>query len=404
MKVYDVVVIGAGAAGLGASYVLRTKPINYLVLEASKRAGGRAHTITHAKTNIDLGAGWLHHGRKNVLTSLAKAQQKNLFPVGLESFATLPHAYDFETACSLIDVQMEEAANKHHDQPAIEIIKNTSPQHHAAAYWMCNIDMGTEPQKTSVMSWMQFAGDGENLTCPQGYGSIIEDGYSYVPVNYNSIVNHIDYSKENIRLETPQGTFQAKACLCTASMGVLNSRMINFTPELPPWKRRAFNDVQMGQLLKVYLELNESHLFPDDTWIYEPHENNNFFFYHLKPASEPWIVVYLGGQHAVDVGQQSKEQIAQILQTPLINRYQGNVGTTFGDIFFTDWNSNPYTLGAYASHRPGEFPLNDNLARPIDGKIFFAGEAFAGTYGQTVDGAFSSGKKAAQEIVKHLLG
>ncbi len=404
MSVYDVVIIGAGAAGLGASFLLRTKPLNYLVLEASERAGGRAHTITHKDTNIDLGAGWFHHGRKNVMVPLAKSQQKEVFPVGLESFGSLANAYEFETACSVIDVQMETAAINHDDRPATQFIESDNPEFHAAAYWMCNIDMGTDPEKTSIMSWMQFAGDGENLSCPQGYGSIIEDGYLHVPVKYNSTVHHIDYTNDVLHIETSQEIIKTKTCICTVSMGVLNAEKIKFNPELPPWKKRAFNDVQMGHLLKVYLKLNESQLFPNDTWIYEPRENNKFFFYHLRPAGSPWIVVYLGGQHAVDVGKMSKEDVAKLLQGPLLKRYQSNPHTTFGETFFTDWTTNPHTLGAYASHRPGEFPLNNNLTRPIDDKVFFAGEAFAGQYAQTVDGAFSSGQQTAEEVVRLLLG
>jgi monoamine oxidase len=402
MSVYDVVIIGAGAASLGASFLLRTQPLKYLVLEASDRTGGRAHTFTHKDTSIDLGAGWFHHGRKNVMVPLARAQHKDVEAVGLETFSTQPQAFEFETACALIDVQMEKTALTEDDVPAADTFELNDLPTAAAAYWMCNIDMGTEPQKTSVISWMQFSGDGENLFSPQGYGSVIEDGFKHVPVTLNAPVNHVDYTSELLCLHTPQGVIKTKKCICTVSMGVLNSEQIKFTPELPPWKRRAFSDVQMGHLLKVYLELHDSHLIPEDTWIYEPHENDNFFFYHLRPAGAPWIVVYLGGDHAANVGQQPSKEVARLLQKPLIHRYGLSRETTFGNVFFTNWSANPLTLGAYSSHQPGEFPLNNNLHRPVENKLFFAGEAFAGEYCQTVDGAFTSGQHTAHEVLKSL--
>ena len=83
--------------------------------------------------------------------------------MGLESFATLPSAYEFETACAHIDVQLESAANHQLDQPAANFIEETFNEIHPAAYWMCNIDMGTTSVNTSVMSWMNMVCDGENL-------------------------------------------------------------------------------------------------------------------------------------------------------------------------------------------------------------------------------------------------
>ena len=148
--------------------------------------------------------------------------------------------------------------------------------------------------------------------------------------------------------------------------------------------------MQMGHLLKVHLELHDTHGFPEDTWIYEHHEHYNYFFYHVRPAGCPWVVAYLGGDHAKEVGKKDKETLATLLQTPLVKRYQCLAKKTFGETFFKDWSSQPHILGSYASHRPGEYPLNNNLNRPVDNKLFFAGEAFAGAYGQTVDSAFNS--------------
>ena len=203
-------------------------------------------------------------------------------------------------------------------------------------------------------------------------------------------------------IETSNGPIQTKKCICTVSMGVLNGHQLNYT-WIPPWKRRAFNDMQMGHLLKVHLELHDTHGFPEDTWIYEHHEHYNYFFYHVRPAGCPWVVAYLGGDHAKEVGKKDKETLATLLQTPLVKRYQCLAKETFGETFFKDWSSQPHILGSYASHRPGEYPLNNNLNRPVDNKLFFAGEAFAGAYGQTVDGAFNSGQSTAQELVRSLI-
>jgi monoamine oxidase len=374
------------------------------VIEASDRAGGRAHTVHHNNSALDLGAGWLHHGHKNSLLALAKSQNKSVEPVGLESFDTMQTAFDFETTCALFDTALEDAFQSDRDEPAGHFLNRDHPQAAAAAYWMCNIDMGTDPDKTSVMAWMNMVGDGENLFSQQGYGSIIEQGFQHVPLSLNSPVTMIDHAKDHVIIQTNTETITTKACICTVSMGVLNAGAISFEPELPAWKRRAFNDVQMGHLLKVHLEVKQPDILPQDTWVYVPDHNENLFFFHLRPAGAPWVVAYFGGTHAQDVGSKKESEVTDLLQDALSQQLGFRRSNVFGEVFFTDWASNPFTLGAYASHRPGEFPLNDNLIRPVGNKIFFAGEAFAGAYGQTVDGAFNSGQHTADEVARLLLG
>ena len=117
------------------------------VLEASHRAGGRAHTIVHDKSAIDLGAGWLHHGHKNSLLPLANAQNATVSTVGMESFDSMHTAFDFESTCALFDTALEDAVHADRDEPASQFLNMDHPQAAAAAYWMCNIDMGTDPQK-----------------------------------------------------------------------------------------------------------------------------------------------------------------------------------------------------------------------------------------------------------------
>ncbi|MBL92684.1 MAG: hypothetical protein CMH56_12840 [Myxococcales bacterium] len=404
MTQYDVVIIGAGAAGLGAAYILRTKALKYLVLEASHRAGGRAHTIVHNNSTIDLGAGWLHHGHKNSLLPLAKAQNATVSTVGMESFDSMHTAFDFESTCALFDTSLEDAVHADRDEPASQFLNMDHPQAAAAAYWMCNIDMGTDPQNTSVMAWMHMAGDGENLFAEHGYGAIIEQGFQHVPLQLNTPVTAIDYAQDHTIIHTNTETITAKTCICTVSMGVLHAGAIAFQPDLPAWKRRAFKDVQMGHLLKVHLELKKPDVFSEDTWLYVPHQEDNFFFFHLRPAGMPYVVAYLGGTHGKDIGSKETSEVGSLLQNALCQHLQIDPTDVFGKTVFTDWAANPFTLGAYASHRPGEFPLNDNLIRPVDNKLFFAGEAFAGAYGQTVDGAFNSGQHTAAEVARLLLG
>ena len=210
--------------------------------------------------------------------------------------------------------------------------------------------MGTDPQDTSVMAWMHMAGDGENQFTEEGYGAILERGFQHVPLKLNTPARAIEYAKKQVAVQTDTETITANACLCTVSMGVLRAGAISFQPELPAWKRRAFNDVQMGHLLKVHLELKIPDAFGEDQWVYVPHQDQAFFFFHLRPAGTPFAVAYLGGTHGKEVGSKEKSEVAGLLKSALGQHFNIDPAGVFGETFLptgrptlTPWVRTPPT-------------------------------------------------------------
>ncbi|MDA1094422.1 MAG: FAD-dependent oxidoreductase [Acidobacteria bacterium] len=260
---YDVIVVGAGLAGLTTGQSLVRAEYTVLVLEASGRIGGRA--ITDATTfpvPVDLGAAWIHGANTNPLTSL----------VDWLGFTRVPTNLDGEVFIGSHRLTAEEADEFGHDYERTEATMAESPDVAASEFLPERLDFraliaanigplesGAEIDRTSSADAAAFEADPDDFV-REGIGTLVARIGRDLPVQLDSPVTAISYGGEldrGVVVATRSGQrYRGRRVVITVSTGVLAADGITFHPELPAWKLQAIRELPMGLLNKVVFEFD----------------------------------------------------------------------------------------------------------------------------------------------------
>lgn len=243
----DVVIIGAGAAGLAAAQTLIRLGKTVMVLEAAGRIGGRAYTDTSRfQVPFDHGCSWLHSGDINPFLPLAKSM--GITPVlhddafieeRLYRGDTLVTGRDLEAywhAQNQLETAIETAANAGRDVSIASLSPRHLPWIKSAETWLGPLDYAMETDMISSMDWWEMADPAPNYLLREGFGTLVARYGAGLPIRLNTIVDKIRWSGTGVSIESNAGTLRAKACILTPSTGVLGSGAIGFDPPLPDWK------------------------------------------------------------------------------------------------------------------------------------------------------------------------
>ena len=419
----QVIVIGAGIAGLAAAAKLQANGYRVQIIEGRDRIGGRIWTSrTWNDMPVDLGASWIHGVTQNPLTDLADTARIERTPTDYENslvytmegdelddaaveqleeqLVTLLDAVaelvedtdDMSLAAAMQQVLVEQAESI--DQPRLNFSINSTIEHEYAA----------DVEELSAQYWDN---DGEvvggDVIFLDGYDQILDQLTADLTIHTGQPVNAINYTAESITITTNTTTFEAEHVIITVPLGVLKQGRIQFTPPLDATKTDAITLLGSGLLNKTWLR------FPTAFWPKEPEIINyideqkgrwaeflNIYHYTDKPI----LLGFNAGSYARMLESRSDAEIIadgmQVLRTiygqeiPDPEAWQ-----------ITRWGADPYAFGSYSFLGVGATDaLRDDLAQPIAGRLFFAGEATERTYPSTVHGAYLSGLRAADEVMQ----
>jgi len=413
----DVVIVGAGAAGLAAAQVLINGGRRVQILEAAPRVGGRCYTDrTTLGLTFDAGAAWLHNANRNPLGRFA----------GLYGFATEPHdpketlfanaravpgAYPaYEHAYDALSESLEAAAEQEADVSAASIAlpdagADAQPWLATAAAAIGPLDMGVDFETMSVKDWYLLDDVEPNRLVRQGLGTLVGRLAVGLPIAVNARVRSISSSGREVRVTTDRGMVRAKAAIVTPSIGVLASGAIAFEPGLSGEMQDALSGLQMGLLSKIALAYAPSspmmQLAAGGVLVPQVSGERGHSFL-VRPCGVPLAICFVGGSLAWDLAAQgeaaavafARERLRALFGTDADRGYRAGMATT--------WGTNPLTLGAYAAARPGSVRARRVLATPIGERVFLAGEALGGRAAQTVHGAHQNGIDVARRVLQLL--
>jgi monoamine oxidase len=405
----DVAIIGAGAAGLGAARALENSGLSVIVLEARNRIGGRAHTIMASPDiTFDLGCGWLHSADKNSFVEIA--QQLNFeidktrppwreqayhkaFPAAerADFIAALDAFYDRaeEAAKTALKTGRDDAANI-----CLEPGNRWNPMIDAISTYV----NGAELDSVSLLDMEAYEDTNINWRVRRGYGALMTAYGAPCPLVFDCAVTLIDHSARRVRLETSKGVVTAGKVIVTVPTNLIADEAIRFHPALPA-KVDAARGLPLGLADKVMLALDDADALPKDGNLRGATMRTAMGTFHLRPFGQPCIEGFFGGRFARELEDAGDGALA----AQSIDEIAGFLGNDFRrklkPLSESRWAHDPFARGSYSHALPGHAGARAVLAAPVDGRLFFAGEATSPNFFSTAHGARDSGERAARELL-----
>jgi monoamine oxidase len=401
----DVAIIGAGAAGLGAARALENSGLSVVVLEARNRVGGRAHTIMAAPDiTFDLGCGWLHSADKNSFVKIAEGLNfeidKTRPPWREQSFDAgfpLQERADFIAALDAFYDRAEEAAKSGRDSAASDYLEpgnRWNPMIDAISTYV----NGCELDRVSISDMDAYEDTEINWRVRRGYGALMMAYGAPCPLALNTQVTLIDHSGKRLRIETSQGRLSAGKVIVTVPTNLIADQSIRFHPPLPA-KIDAARGLPLGLADKVVLALDEPEALPKDGNLRGAIMRTAMGSFHLRPFGQACIEGFFGGRFARELEDAGDGALA----AQSIDDIAGLLGNDFRrklkPLSESRWAHDPFARGSYSHALPGHAGARPVLAAPVDGRLFFAGEATSPNFFSTAHGARDSGERAAAEVV-----
>jgi len=403
------VIVGAGAAGLTAAMELQSLGYDFLLLEASHRIGGRAYTENLAPgIPFDLGAHWVMSPSVNPLTPFAGHDQLLLDQADqhfsaaryFEDGVWLPEDSDQKLG-EYWDRQFEalaRASKRDADVSVFDVIDNDdrwAPYFHM----FFAQDFTRDVDQASVKDTQAFLRDEEDLPVVGGFGYVVARYGAEVPVTLNAAVRRIDSSGLRIKLETAKGKIEADNVILTVSTGVLANRGIEFTPALPDWKLNAVEGLPLGSHTRIALMFDEPVLHEFPRYFTVSTSDDGPIHFRNRPCDYDYLEVVSGGRFSEWMEKSGERAIIDLVIAKLREAAGSQSVPEPVRHIVSAWNEDEWTKGAYSCARPGAAGQRPILARTIDDRIFFAGEATSSNAYASVHGACFSGRDAARTIV-----
>jgi monoamine oxidase len=416
----QIIVLGAGAAGLMAGKMLAFAGEKVLIVDARNRIGGRINTVSAGSFSraVEAGAEFIH-GKLPLTFSLVKEAGGKVIEVrgrlyeiekGVLKKAKLDRQWVTVTR-ALEDLQA--------DIPLSQFMSDRFPKekypslHQMVTRFVQGYD-GADPQRVSAMAireeWKSDHDD--EYRVDPGYCCITNHLSEQLLSRHAELVlgtevKSVSWKRGHVRLSTSTGqTLSGDKLVITVPLPVLQKGLIEFNPALPS-HIAASKDIGYGGVIKFLIEFNQS--FWDDR-IMRDFKNMRFIFSDAKiptwwsqrPLRTPLLTGWLGGPAAMEV-QHDAEGLYHDALISLAYILKTDIATLRREVtshHVTDWVSDPYSQGAYAYSTVRSRDARAVLVKPVENTLFFAGEAlYDGPEMGTVEAALVTGRDVALKII-----
>jgi len=430
---FDVIVIGAGAAGLAAASLLSAHGLSVLVLEARDRVGGRILTehAPRVPVPLELGAELIHGRPRSTFEWLARA---NVAAIDVPSVRFSGRAGRLRAANAtlaamkraLARVGIPEADCSFDAFLAGPARGKLGARAAALARALVEGFDAADPSNASALDTLvewngKSSADAPTFRPAGGYEVLLDAltaslDRSRVELRLGAEVRRVEWRRGRVRVEGRRlgEAFSAVAprAVVTLPVGILagaadESATVRFEPALDA-KRRALAALSSGAVLKVLLhfrspfwETLDGGRYEDAVFFYDAAAEFRTFWTTL-PARSTLLVAWCGGPRARALSGLPKERIAERAVASLAHVFGEDAvaSAPLEGVWLHDWQSDPYSLGAYSYVKVGGRGARAELAAPLEGTLYFAGEATDDDGdAATVAGALSSGERAAREII-----
>ena len=418
-----VIVIGAGIAGISAARSLGQAGYNVTVIEGSSRLGGRIHTDHSLGAPVEMGADRIRGTNNNPIASYADVAGVDYLPFGwtnLQGFASDGTPIDTEQLnkakadlTKLFAVAVVKNITKRRDQRVADVIQRERDSRDLSveqnrimnfALASTEIAFGADFGDCSwkdIRDFDEYSGGDQFVT--GGFDGVPELLARGIDIRYDQVVHEIDYSSgDGVTVHTGFNRYRADFVVVTVSLGVLKNGNITFTPELPEEKLAAISDLGMGNVNKIALR------FPERFWSLDPHTivhatdtrgEYPAFLNIAKYTGEPVLQCVVPNSYRSALEGASRFTMATEAREVLEGMYGTRIPAP-DRVVRSQWMSDALFRGAISYNRfGGDVNQRNDLAEPVQDRLFFAGEATHRKRYGTVVGAFLTGERVSEEIV-----
>lgn len=406
----DIVVVGAGAAGIAAARRIAAAGRKVVVLEATNEIGGRCRTDSATLgAPFERGARWLYNPDVNPLVKLARGISADLASVpqgqririGRRN-ARAGEAEDFLATLVRATRAIDDAARRGDIACTAVLPKDLHEWAGATEFLLGAAGTGKDLKDLSVIDVSRSQHRDAGSAPRQGLGTLIVKLAEGLPVVLGTPATRIAWGNRDIAVETPSGAITARAVIVTASTNVLASGKIKFAPDLPKRQLDAAAQLSLGSYDRIALEMpgNPLGLGRDDSFI-EQSSDVRTALLSANVGGSSLCLVDVGGGFGRDLSAQGEAAMIAFAIEWLTKLFGSDTAAAVKRSAATRWNADPYILGAMSAAAPGGAAGRRALAEPL-GALYFAGEATSETDFGTVGGAWDSGERAADAALRKL--
>lgn len=352
----SVLIIGAGAAGMSAAYLLKQRGVDFTILEASSSYGGRVKTDkSFTDFPIPLGGEWLH-GPHSILDQVVNnsTTQLNTNTIGYTSSDT----YWFYNNGSISKTQL-------------------------------GSNVGSD-RKFINATWLTFY---EDYILPSISDKMV----------FNTVINSIDYSGDQVTVTSVGGqTYTADRVIVTVPLKILQENSIAFSPALPSSKIAAINNAKVWPGLKVFFEFSEKFYPTFLDFSITPETSGQKLFYDAaygQNTNKHILALFCVGTPSEQYTSLSGDALKTVLLNELDSYFDNKASASYVKHIVQNWNNEPFAKGTYLNDHEN-YRIPAEISKSVNNKIYFAGEAYTdGEDWGSVHAAAASAKRAVEELV-----
>jgi monoamine oxidase len=430
----DVIIIGGGVSGLSVALKLRSVGIRSIILEARDRIGGRILTFSCDSVPVDIGASFIHGGSDE--NPLVKVAKKYNLKFSYSKRGKQPYYYgangevETEEVRRKVRIYINEAMDfinsmakdlcQNPEKPDISyqnaldlfMLQHPLPWNRNSPEFNCFERIIWEYEEWDGTDWSNLSLRGHKEAAFEGGNVCLAGGYAVLPkvlaegadIRFNEIVKQVIYQEGNVVVQTEKNVFRGKFAVITQSVGVLQSKLIEFQPPLPETHRRSIESLRMSLMNKVVLRFKEP-FWPEDSRkiYYSSTIRGEFPWFDVVEAGKPILLCWLACSYAIIMEKETDEEIiSRVLK--ILKMIFGEKVTALVEYKVSKWNRDPFACGSYTYVPAGtkSEEMVNNLRQPVQNTLYFCGEGTTEEYMGTVHGAYITGEETATKIINYL--
>jgi monoamine oxidase len=405
----DVIIIGAGAAGIAAARRLAAAGRRYLIIEATDHVGGRCVTdMTSFGVPFDRGAHWIYLPDSNPLIRAA-ARRSDIYPASLSQKVRIGRRYaregeleDFLSTQVRATRAIDDIARRGDVACEQAIPADLGDWRGAVEFVLGPYNYNKDLAQLSSFDFARAAERRSAAFYKPGFGALLASLAQGLAIQLSTPAVSID-SRRGPTVETPNGSISATVAIVTVPTNVIASGALKFTADAGRRPSDLFSRLPLGSYDRIALELTGNPLgLESDDLVFEKSNSTHTAALLANVGGTPLCFIDIAGAFGRDLSAQGETAMFEFAAEWLAALYGAEVKKSIGRKFATRWNAEPYALGGWSAAEPGNQSTRRALFDRIADDVWYAGEAAHETLWGTVGGAWESGERAADAVLRRL--